>query len=266
MRRLATLALTALVAGSAAQALAGQASVEVVALSLAKKDPDSKFGQSFALGQRAGTSVNVRIVHEGKTFVKVMDRASKLAAFADDKGTDLTTAEKPRFGMNRWLARSQVADDGKSCVVEIRSDAVPASGATALALKATIAIRCGSDVQTAEQKDVALEKGTAITTGPIPMKITKASKPQWGDAELSITLQSDKSFDAIKSLAFVDAQGNEIKCRKTGSTRMGFGDQFTYTREYSLEKKIDKATLRVEYYGKTEVLNVPVEATVGVGL
>ena len=46
----------------------------------------------------------------------------------------------------------------------------------------------------------------------------------------------------------------------------GLGGNTTHSTTYSLKKRIDKATVRITYFEKTESVTVPVDLAVGVGL
>ena len=68
---------------------------------------------------------------------------------------------------------------------------------------------------------------------------------------------------AIKSIAFLDADGREIKSQRTGAGRL-LRQHRPDDSTYSLEKKVNKATVKVTYF-ETENLSVPVNLTVNVG-
>jgi hypothetical protein len=217
-------------------------------------------------GVLAGTIVNVRILAGEKHFVSLLEGSSKLAAFSDDKGTDLTEGAKGSSFRTRWIAHSDVAEDGKSCVARIRTKTPPAQGAKAITVRATLVVLCGEDVQTGEQKDVPLVKDTKVELGPLPCTISKVSDKAWGKTKLTVSFQSGSPFDAIKNITFLKPDGTEIKHRRAGGMRLRVNDQYTYTQSYALEEKVEKATINVEFYGKTEEHAVPVDVTIGVGL
>ena len=267
MRKITVFLLAALLWACAGAASAAEAKPEVVALWIGKKDPLSKWARSYVMGRRPGTSVFVRIAKPDKQIVSVDEKACKLAAFTDDKGTDLAKAPKSRspFGAS-WLGLgTDIGDDGKTCLIEIRSQGTPAAGARQLKIRASIVLRCGGEVKTAEARDVALAKGAKIAAGPVPMEISKVSKGR-GDAKLEIEIKSSKSFETIKGLTFATGAGKVIKHRKTGSGRSGWGGKYTYTRTYLLYEEVRAVLVKVEYYDKIEKLSVPIDLTTGVGL
>jgi len=266
MKKMTVFLLAAVLPAAAGDAPADEAKTEVVGLWIGKKDPNSKWERSYVMGRRPGTSVFVRIAPPDKQIISVDDKACKLAGFSDDKGTDLAKAKKSRFAFGAgWLGSNDISDDGKTCLVEIRSQSTPATGAKELKIRARLVLRCGGEVKTAEAKDVALNKGAKIAAGPVPMEISKVSKGR-GEAKLEITLKSSTSFDAIKSLTFIAPEGKVIKHRKTGSGRSGFGDKYTYERFYSLYEEVKTVSIRIEYYDKIETLTVPIKLTTGVGM
>jgi hypothetical protein len=194
-----------------------------------------------------------------------MDKdASKLEAFADDKGTDLSKAGGG-WGAS-WLLWERISDDGRTCTFTVANrKKTPAAGAKTLHVKAKIVLQCGSDVKTAEAKNVALKKGAAVAAGPFRMSIQEIRDGGF-QSKMTVEFQSKRPFDSIRKLTFLDAAGKEIKSQKAGGGHFSFGKDRTYTRSFGLAKKVDAVTMRFEYYGKTETIAVPVDVKVGVGL
>ena len=286
MKRIATVAvvlvggafLLVLLAGpgpqAAAQPAAAQpaekveAKVEVLVggLAIARPMKEARFGGSMAFGVQPGTRVSLFVSMPGRYILDVDRGGSTLTKFADDKGTVLGKPGKAGE-FDSWMGMSApVAEDKQSCSPEIRSEKLPAAGATRLEIDASLAILCGADAKTASV-EVALAKDTAVKLGSIDAKVGGVEAGDFGDMKLHVTFSSSQKFSAIRKLTFVGADGKEIKSEESGSGWEGGGDgPTTYSVTYGLAEKLDKATVKVDYWGKVETVTVPVKLNVGLGL
>jgi hypothetical protein len=113
---------------------------------------------------------------------------------------------------------------------------------------------------------VKLTKGTKISAGQTSFMVGDVSPNDFGEAKLRVTLENKTGFDAIRSIVFLDAQGNEIKTEQMGSSRAGFNDEFTYGQSYGLPDKVDSVTLKISYFEKVESIEIPLDLKVSVGL
>ena len=75
----------------------------------------------------------------------------------------------------------------------------------------------------------------------------------------------DQPLSAIKSVAFFDADGMELKSRNNATSSFTVGNITRTSLSYSFDKPVAKATIRVTYFD-SESLSVPIDLTVGVGL
>jgi hypothetical protein len=240
-------------------------SVIVGGFSIARASKDDKFGRSMAPGVQFGTNVSLYVSMPEKTIIKLDRNACMLTKFTDDKGTVLAKPGSAK-GFKSWLnSFPRIADDGHSCVPWVRSEKLPAAGASALILDARLAFICGEAPKTA-QCDVSLTKGTPVKLGMVATKIKKVGKPSYGKMKLSVTFTSSQSFDTIRKLVFLDSAGKEIKSRGSGNGSSTFGSKKTYSRTYDLAKEVDKVTLKIDYWGKIETVTVPVKFNVQMGL
>jgi hypothetical protein len=256
--------------GSAADAPAvtkteSKPSVIVGGLSIARAKKDDKFGRSMAFSMQAGTNVSLYVSMPGKTIIELDRNASKLTKFTDDKGTVLAEPGSAK-GFESWLGSfPHIADDGHSCAPSVGSKKLPAAGASALIIDATLAFICGEAPKTV-QSDVSLTKGTPVKLGTVAAKIRKVGEPSYGKMKSSVTFTSSQSFDTIRKLVFLDSAGKEIKSRGSGHGSSTFGSKKTYSRTYDLAKKVDKVTIKIDYWGKIETVTVPVKLNVQMGL
>jgi hypothetical protein len=246
--------------------------VRVVGLSVAKADPNDKFGQSLARMLQSGTQVFLRYADPSKRFIKLETDVSKIETFKDDKDTDMNKDLKTSKGFTRragFGSFPKISPDGKSVGFAITSPNCPAPGAKELVLAGTVTLVAAKSVKTEEQKAVSLEKGSKVTIGPAPFEIVEAKdmKPDnWSKMLFTMTFQTGKSVDSIKKISFLDEAGKEIKSRRAGRISMGVTGKRTHKFEYQLEKKHKTATLKIEYYEGLERVSVPIDLRTGVGI
>jgi hypothetical protein len=268
MRKLAIVALVAaaillgilasLRAWSAEEAGKVEAKVVGIQVSAAGEKEDFRMRPFNA----SGTSVAIRLEAAGpKSIVGFDESASKIAVFADDKGTDLLKAgkemtERMRFGFPR------VSEDGRSALFEVRSGGVPAAGSASLKVKLTAALKVASQKKTDRAAGAALKAGSEIKAGPAPLKIEKV-KPE--GAGISVSFKTDEKFDNVIAIRFFK-DGKEIKSRRTGTMTMAIGKARSVTVEYDVEQNIPAADVEVEYWTDLQTIETPVDVQAGLGL
>jgi hypothetical protein len=240
----------------------GAVTVELVGLEITKPAPEKNEGGVRMISGNEGVRLKLRLIDPSNSIVSIDQKASKIASFKDDKGTDLMR-EKGGFGPDPFSAH-KFGEEALS-EVEIQQPGVPAKGATKLQLKGELVVIRASGETTVEQKNLALKKDGKITVGPVPLTIDSVEDSGFGEMKLSVTLTTNKSMDAIKKIEFADAGGKAIEQQNMGSGSFGFGGQTTYQRTVGLAKKLDKATVRITHYGKQEAVKVPLELEFGVG-
>jgi len=287
MNRLYAVPLAALLlCGGLLSAQGNPKTLRVVALQitqpLAKEDAEL----SFAFNH--GTHIDLIVHLPGKRILALDADASKLVCFTDDKKTDLSQTDG--FG---WLTdvHSRISPDGTRMGFQIRSTAVPAAGATRLRIQGTIVLLFGSEEKTAEAKEVTLKAVGSIKVGPTEIR---TSKDEFGKAfergmeELAGALFGGlfgaempknkgrprpeervaltHSQPNIKSVVFLDKDGKVIPSESVGrGSFSAFGGPPSYTTEYRVKGKLDKATVRVTYFSKIQPIKVPLDLEIGVG-
>lgn len=261
-------AVVTLSVAAAPKKAGGGTEVTVVGIAVGKPNVSDTYADLMGLTLRPGTAVYFRIIRKDKVLIFVDETASKLASFTDDKGTVLAKPGSVDRLKNWWLgAFSEISEDGHVYHFSIVSDTkTPAPGARTLQAKAVIVLFCGSDEKTEKQKDVALKVNTKITVGPIQMTISKIWQEERGDEKLTaVTLESDKRFYPIRKLEFLGPDGKAIETLNLGEGSTSMGGKLTYDRTFGLKSQVDKVTVRITYFAKTEKLTVPVDVNVGVG-
>jgi hypothetical protein len=255
-------ALCTLAAGAAVPLLAGeakeQAAPRLVGISMAVPDPESKFDMSLVFGRSAGTQLTFRAVRPDAVILGIDDDASKLLAFTDDKGADLAG--------ERWLGNfPHISDDKHAVVFEVQSKRLPSAGARELRVQAEIAVKVGSDPQVAEVKDLALSAGQRVAIGPVPFKLAKVGKPDFGDDAMTVDLVSERDLDAVSAMEFVAPDGRVIDSRVISSMSFSMGGKGTFTRTVALKEKVATATLRLRWFAKVAATPLRIDSKIGVG-
>ena len=267
MSKPAALILVAAVLLSAPAAGAQELTAQAVGVMVAKKDPTRKYEGSYVFGGTPGLTVYIRVEAKGKGLLKLDGPACTLAAFADDKGSDLKTKVSRGFlGQPGWLRSVSIDKDKQSCLVQVHTPILPDKSAGKVSVDAILGFTCGGKTKTVEVKDVALVKATKIEGAPLPLLISEAKESKYQKGKFQVTIQSDQSLDAIKTLTFLGADGKEIAARSSGTMRMGFGGKYTFSTSYLMDKQVEKATLRIEHYVDMQAVTVPVKLSVGLGL
>jgi hypothetical protein len=252
-------------AGRAANGL----TVEVIGLAI-NKEPRKAKGKTVEGGftmmgsNSPGTRVRLHVAQAPGEIVGLDEQASEIGALRDDKGTNLAVEKQRNFGFGPFNLDQQ--EDKQTAIVEISQPGVPVAGATKINLKGRLVLNVGAGEKIVEQKNVALKKGSSITVGPSPLKISDLGTNGFGDTKVTITLETSQPLDAIKEIAFVDASGQEIKQENLGSGSFGVFGKTTYQRTIGLAKQVNSATVRIKQYEKIEPVAVPLELEIGVGL
>ncbi len=253
---------------SKAAPAAEAAAVELIGLAISKPiDPSSGLASFVSMMSNGGTALTFVVSAGDRHFVGFDDKSSQITSCQDDQGTDLNPAKDDgnSFGMFGPFNAS-VSEDGTKCQVTATAAGIPAHGALKIVFEGTVAILCGKDEKTEEQKDVALEADSKITVGPVPLTIESVQDQDFGDVKFMITINSSQPRDAIKQLEFVGDDGKVIEHESMGSGSFGFGEEMTYQTSFGLKAKVEKVTVRVTYYSNVETLKIPVKIETGVGL
>jgi hypothetical protein len=217
--------------------------------------------RAFSLLEGATITLMVFMPEGGIVDFKRDD--SKLESVTDDKGTDLTKADKKNTwgsitGFDAWPKKSK---DTKAILIDALTPAAPKEGASTIALKGKLIISVGTKTETTETKDVALGVGEKIKAGSLELEIERLGKG-WGDYEFSLALKGKGRMAIIKAVQFLDENGKEIESSPSGSA--SYGEEFTI--DYQLKKKVSKATVKVECWSDLKDVEVPLDIKTGIGI
>lgn len=269
MRRAFVLALALSAIGAASQKPAAPAPAptaaavkpEVYGVEIKKAEP----GRDERFGSQEGILLKVFIAQPDRFIIGVDDKASKLTSFQDDKKTDLSKSKDPKAFKQGFLSPfNEVTKDGHGIKLDLRAPQTPAPGAKAIQVKANVALRVGLDEKKQEVKDVNLRESKILLAG-MNVGVKRSKDQAWGDYKMTVTLSANRPQDGIRKLTFVGADGAEIKSGIISRSSFSFGAGGNWDVTYGLGAVVEKATIRVEYFDRVEVVNVPVDMDLGVG-
>ena len=228
-------------------------SIKVYGLDVGKPLP-REITESYQLNRR-GTGLTFVVTVPEKAILGVVENKSELLSFTDDQKTDLkgNIAQRPWL---RFYAGARTLSE--HCQFGIEVSNAPAAGATKLFVKAKLAVQIGSGEKIGEAKDFELKKDAKTQVGTF--NITKPASMPDNVVEVSFNEFS------YKKVAFFDTDGNEIKCRNSGTGSGPPSEAYRHKIYLMLERKVEKVTVRLTYYEKVEILIVPLDQEVGLGL
>lgn len=219
--------------------------------------------ETRAFYQDPGVTVVLRVVRAAGGLIALDEAASEIQAFADDKGTVLFKPEG--FSKSPLGSWPKVTAGGKVAVIEIEGNQRPAAEARQIQLKGKLALKVATEQKVYPAK-VKLAAGTKIEAGPVPFTIKEVGKPEWGDAQLQITLHATQNLDALAGVRFLDADGTEIESSESGSMTMTTNDEVQIDQSYDLAKAVDELTIELTYWTDMHTVTVPFEKTFSIGL
>jgi hypothetical protein len=218
-----------------------------------------------------GTSLALLAVFPEGGIISFDSEASKLERFGDDKGTNLL--EEPKSGESTFFQSkpgfgmmASVSEDGKACMIELDSPAVPAKGAARIDASGSLVFKCGSKKKTFTHENVAFKVGTKVEAGAVPLEVTKVGEPEWGDDPLQITLKATQDMSKVAAIAFFDGNGNAIESSDAGWTSMRSFNVVSIEKSFNLKKKVDSATIAVTYWVDMRDEEIPFKVTASLGL
>jgi len=213
-----------------------------------------------------GTTVAMLIQYPKGGLIEISKDESKFTEFSDDKGTKLDAVKSKFSRESVSFSFPTIAKDGKAAMVQAVVAGLPAKGATTLSLKGTIAAVVGSKKETVKSEAAMLKKGSTFKVGGLTLKVEEVGKPDFGDAALSVTLDVKGDLDKVASWTFLKPDGSKIETKEAGSSSMSFGASKQISMDFNLEEKVETAILQLELWLDREVVKIPVDLKVSVGM
>ncbi|MFP4107292.1 MAG: hypothetical protein ACLFVU_14560 [Phycisphaerae bacterium] len=230
--------------------------VEVVGLHVVK--PFSKAASS-------GTSVLLKVTSGGARIVSIAPDSVRLFRFRDNRRTDLMRTDNPHQPASPLGDTWHVADDGASCVFELKAPNTPAAGADELRIEGKLVLLSGAGEKSAVQESLSLATDSKLTAGPVQMKVSQVQDVQWTGVRRIVTLYTSESLAKIKELAFYDADGSRIDTRVLKREENTFLGSGISQISIALSKRVNTAKVTVSYYQTMQKLPVNINVRTGLG-
>lgn len=266
MRSLSTLcvlaAATAVLAADDKKAAEEKSAAKIQVTGLVLRKPAPAKPGSFTFTPN-GVTMDLAVSLEGKFIAALDSKDCKLEGFTDDKKNNLIKKGGVFAGPASWIIdyMTQYSPEGDRCTLQVTAGNPPGKGAEKILVKGSLHFRCGTDEKTTEKKDITLKMNEEVSVGDFKMKVNNA-----GQFAISLSLTSPEPN--VKSVAFLDADGKEIKANPQGRGLNQFapGGKPLWTVFYGLPPKIEKASFKVTYFNKLESVTVPLDLRVGLDL
>jgi hypothetical protein len=201
--------------------------------------------------EEPGTSVALAVVPPaGAGLVEFDERASRIQAFADDKGQNLL--EQGRFG-----PFPKIAEDGSVAVVDLEVRGRPSPGATSLNLQGTVALTMASGSKPTKLPAIQLapSKTMRLGTATITVKTMEASEDG-----LEVTLALSRAvLKTIRGVKFFDPKGAEIESRRSSSGYMNDAAEV----EFRLKGAEKNVVVEFDVWQNLRQVNAPVSVEIG---
>jgi len=277
---------------SASRAEAGGVATRTVELRVSAPDPDQSVFAGAPLPAMRGTLVRMLASGFERPVVSVDRHASEVLEFADSTGRSLrrptanaTGGGADQAGSEGFNTRRRHVDpiapdvlisrDGSRVMFAARGRRLPASDATAVHLKAQLAVRVGIGQKQRTVEAVPLEAGAAViedarqraaSTQPASnglITIARAGESNWGKEPMHVHLRLKGDLaDRFVRARFMDGEGNDITARQMPTVAMAE----TIQVPFGLTKQVDEATIEVTFYETLELRTAPVDVRAGLGL
>jgi hypothetical protein len=254
----AVLVATLLASGSAVATAQEKGSVEVAGLTIAKKDPNSEFGGSFAMGRPPGLEVDLAVAIP-KSHILMLDGKKSSLKLTTPKGVELPLDEYFDGKVN-----FQIGNDHARAVAQIRATELPPQGTTTLKVTGELVFIIGQAPKT-EKGVLTLEQGAKIKIAGIDAEISQVSEAFSDPYKKMFELSAKSAFNKVSKVTFIDA-GKEVESSSGGSGSFGFGSDVTYSQSYQIASESKKLDLEVTYFSKAVEVKIPVSLEFGLGL
>ena len=187
----------------------------------------------------------------GQGLIEIDDDASLLVNVADDKGSNIGG----KFG-----SFPNEFKDGSGGTVEIRSSGFAAAGATAIVAEGSLAMTVSTGTRKTRVPKVSLTENGKFTLGKTPIVVADV---QTQDDAQTFTLKLPRQvMSEIKNVVFLDAKGEPLEGRSTGSGYMNDAAEMSFT----VKTAAKTLTLEFEMWQGLETVKVPFKVKAGLGL
>ena len=187
----------------------------------------------------------------GQGLIEIDEDASVLQSVGDDKGSNIGG----KFG-----SFPEEFKDGSGGTIEIKSSGFAAPGATALLAEGTVAMTVATGTRKTRVANVRLQNDAKFTFGKTTIIVAEVATQ---DDTQTFTLKLPRqAMTEIKELVFLDAKGQPIEGRRTGSGYMNDAAEMAF----SVKTAAKTLTLEFEAWQGLRTVKVPFKVKAGLGL
>jgi hypothetical protein len=184
----------------------------------------------------------------GQGLIDIDEDASLLQSVGDDKGTNIG---------GKYGSFPRVFKDGSGGTIEIASTGFPAAGATAVLADGSLAMSVASGTRKTRVANVRLQNDAKFTFEKTPMAVAEVGAE--GDAQTFTLKLPRRVMESIKDVVFLDAKGQPIEGRRTGSGYMNDAGEMSF----SLNSTAKTVTLEFEAWQGLRVVKIPFKVKAG---
>jgi len=216
-----------------------------------------------------GTRVALFVMAPSGGLLKFNADKSKLTAFTDDKGKDLSkTTKKGGFHNTGFSSFAHISKDTKACIVDVETPELPTKGAGTVTVSGEAVFTFATQKKDFEVPTVALKAGTTFKAGDLNFEIKKTGKADF-DAEnwpVEIEFGFKQSTGNLADVKFIDVAGKVIETSRSGGSSMSFGNTVSESITYKMKKPAETVKVVVTLWMDMKDVAVPFNLKVGPGL
>jgi hypothetical protein len=207
-----------------------------------------------AFNERPGTTIVLALLAPaGGGIVEIDNRASRVDAFADDKGQSLL--EEGQVG-----SFPKIAEDHSAALVEVGVQARPAAGAVSVVAQGSVAVTLAKGSKPQRIPNVRLEAGQTMKLGTATVSM-KTATPGEESASVGLAL-TRATLTTIREIRFLTVKGAPIESRRTSS---GYFNDAAEV-EFTVKTKEKLVAVEFDVWQNLRQVTVPFNVTVGLGL
>lgn len=253
-----------LISSQAALAQDQQASIKPWGIRIADEGyGESKYGKELRpFNWSKGTTISLFITNPGGGLIDIDEDNSKITKCADDKGTDLVGKKTSSYRSGARMSFSKVAKDGKAGTIEVNTNEIPVTGATAITLEGEMALI------------VAKESETKKTAKPV--KIENAAKGSIGQFNFSISgvksggkrfsLNFNQDIGDIAEIVFMNAAGEVIDAKSRDSSRTRIGKMIKHEKNFEVDTPAAELVIQFKIWKDRNIEKIAFKQTFSLGL
>ena len=187
----------------------------------------------------------------GQGLIEIDEDSSVLQSVTDDRGSNLG---------GKFESFPDEFKDGSGGTIEIESSGFGAPGATAILAEGTLAMTVATGTRKTRVAKVSLQNDAKFTFGKTPITVAEV---QTQDDTQTFTLKLPRQvMTEIKDVVFLDAKGQPIEGRRTGSGYMNDAAEMAF----SVKTAAKTLTLEFEAWQGLRTVKVPFKVKAGLGL